>query len=638
MNNKKNKLFRLFSFIMGVTFIMSGIFKSMSIRSFSNIIQKYIDYYLYDFQFDTPLWIAVLVCSFEILLGVLTLYPRISSMMGAIYLPIMLFFTILTGINYLDPYAQIESCGCFGEIIHMSPFASFVKSIFLLGISIFMFNHSFKIMRKELVKKCVIVGALFLPTYNSHAQDQISLQTAIKIAQERSFDAQRARLSFLAGYWSYRSFKAELLPSVNLYGELMNFDHSIVETRNYETGQVNYVNNNSMSNNLTFSIDQEVVATGGKISLQSYLYRLDQFSYDLTTYNSQPLRMSYTQPLRAFNSLKWKKKIAPVEYEIAQRNYLTNMEQIALTVTDFFFNALAAQWEYKQSLVSLADRETLFKIAEKRLTLGTTTKSEVLQLELSLINARVAVNKQKLVLEDQLYQLYSYLRVNDYDGVELTVPDTVPKMQVDIESVLQKALENSPYPLEKREELLQAEKALAQAKANKGVQMTLRGEVGFTKSSNDFSDAYSRLKENEIVGLTLSLPIFDWGVSKGLVKVSKAQLEIIRTKQEQEYEDYIQILRKKVMEFNLHPTLCKDALRALDISVERYDITRRRFEAGTVSVTELNTAQHEKESARVQYVNQIRTFWADYFTLQKYTLYDWIEKREITADFNNLVK
>lgn len=318
-----------------------------------------------------------------------------------------------------------------------------------------------------------------------------------------------------------------------------------------------------------------------------------------------------------------------MEYEIAGRTYLTSMQQIAQTATDHFFNALSVQWEYKQQLATLHDRELLFKIAEQRLQLGTTTKSEVLQLELSLINARVAVSKQKLALDDRLYQLYSYLRVTDYEEVELAAPDSVPTVWVDMERVLQKSLDNSSYTLEQKQEILQAEKVLAQAKANKGIQLSMHGEVGLTKSGHSITDAYSRLKDNEIVGLTLSLPIFDWGVSKGRVRVAKAQLEVIRTRQEQEYADYMQSLRKKVLEFNSQPTLCRDAERAMEISAERYDIMRRRFEAGSVSVTDLNTAQQEQESARAQYVSQIRSFWTDYYTLQRYTLYDWIAEREI---------
>ena len=84
-----------------------------------------------------------------------------------------------------------------------------------------------------------------------------------------------ARLNYMSQYWSYRSFRAELLPSVNIYGNLLQFDRSMVETRNFDDGRISYVENNSMSNSVSLSIDQNIVALGGKLSVQSYLYKLD---------------------------------------------------------------------------------------------------------------------------------------------------------------------------------------------------------------------------------------------------------------------------------------------------------------------------------------------------------------------------
>ena len=467
---------------------------------------------------------------------------------------------------------------------------------------------------------------------------RLTLADAIKIAQGNSYDAMMARYSFMASYWTYRSFKAELLPSMHLRGGLMNFDHSLVAVRNYEDGQVAYVNNNSLNNNLTLSVDQQIVATGGTVSLQSYLYRLDQFDYNQKTYNTQPLRVSYTQPLRAFNSLKWEKKTAPVEYQIAQRSYASSMQDVTLRVTGLFFSVLSAQSDYKQSVATLQDREALLEMARKRLNLGTTTKGEVLQLELSLLNARMAVNKNRLNLDDVMYNLFSYLRVTDYEDAELVPPYTVPDILLDVEEVIQKALANSSHALEQKKQMLEAEKSLAQAKSNKGLQMTLSGEIGFNQTAGKFTDAYRRPMDNEIVGLTFSLPVFDWGVSRGRVKMAQARLEVVRTQQEQAHLDYVQALRKKVLQFNLQPVQCRDALRAQDIAEERYEIMRKRFEAGTVSVTELNTAQQEMESAKYQYISQLNTFWTDYYSLQKSTLYDWILKRDIEYEYEKLAR
>ena len=271
---------------------------------------------------------------------------------------------------------------------------------------------------------------------------QLTLANAITIAQENSLDAQIARYSFMGSYWQYRSFKAQMLPSLNLSGGLGGFNHSVIETRDYETGRVNQVNNNTMTNSVTLSMDQEIVATGGKVSLQSYLYRLDQFTYDEKTYKTQPLRISYTQPLRSFNSLKWQKKTAPMEYQIAERTYLTALQDITIKATTLFFNVLAAQSDYKQSLATVSDREKLYEMAQKRLALTTTTKSEVLQMELSLLNARMAVTTNKIALDDAMYDFFSFLRVTDYSNAELVPPYNTPDIIVSADEVVQKAINN----------------------------------------------------------------------------------------------------------------------------------------------------------------------------------------------------
>lgn len=499
-------------------------------------------------------------------------------------------------------------------------------------------NHKMIMAYKKSFRATYLFISAIISTTCSISAQQISLSKSIRIAQENSFDAQMARYSYLASYWTYRSFQAQLLPAVNIRGDIANFDHSMVAARNFEDGRVAYVDNNSMSNSLTLSVDQEIAATGGTVSLQSYLYRLDQFTYNEKTYNSQPMRISYTQPLRSYNSLKWEKKTAPVQYEIAKKTYMSAMQDIALNATRLYFNVLAAQSTYKQSLSSLSDREALYEMAQQRLKLGTTTKSEVLQMELSLINAKVSVRNDRLALDNSMYDLFSYLRVTDYEKAELQAPLAIPDVVINTDIVIQKAIENSSHTQQQKYDMMEAERSLAQAKANRGLQMTLNGQVGFTQTASTFKSAYTNMRDNEIVGLTLSLPIFDWGVSRGRVKMAKAQLEVTKTQLEQAHQDYLEELRRKVTQFNSQPALCRDAMRAQEIAEERYGIMRCRFEAGSISVTDLNTAQQEMEHAKAQYISQLMTFWSDYYSLQKSTLYDWMTNSDISVDFDSLVK
>lgn len=481
----------------------------------------------------------------------------------------------------------------------------------------------------------IVLWMVAVPTC---AQRQfLSLRDVITIAQKRSYDAKSARFRFLADYWSYRSFKAELLPSVNLTGTLLNFDHSKVETRNSDNGHINYVDNNSLTNSLKLSVDQQIPGLGGTVSLQSYLYRLDQFDYDQTTYNSQPLRITYTQPLRSYNALKWQKKTAPVEYEKAQKEYLEDMEQVTIKVTRLYFNVISAQTSYQQSVKKYDDLQQLYEMAKRRFDLGTINKSDILQLELSVLNAKLAVTNDKLNLDNQQFYLFSYLRLSDYQQSELIVPEQIPDIVINANDAIQHAVSNSSHTQSQTLTRLKAQQAVAQARSQKGIQVQLRSELGFNKTDSRFAGAYRNLRDNELIGVSLSLPIFDWGVSKGKVHTAEANLQLAKVQVEQEHEEYLQDIRKQVMQFAYQAELCRTAQRARDISSERYEMTRRRFEAGTISVTDLNTAMQEAESAKSKYVDQLQTYWVDYYTLRRATLYDWQNHAQLTADYTKLL-
>lgn len=483
---------------------------------------------------------------------------------------------------------------------------------------------------------CFILAAT-LTAGHAESRKWLSLGDVITIAQRRSYNAKSARLKFIASYWTYRSFRAQLLPSVNLSGSLLNFDHSRVEARDADTGLINYVDNNSLDNSLTLSIDQEIPATGGTVSLQSYLYRLDQFDYDLTTYNSQPLRISYTQPLRSYNSLKWEKKTAPVEYEKAQKVYLEDMEDVAIRATQLFFGAIAAQTEYRQSVKKLEDMQAMYETARKRFDIGVLTKSDMLQLELSVLNAKVAVTNDRITLDKELFSLFSFLRLSDYGDAELAVPETVPDVAVPVDEAVGYALDNSSHSPGQTLTMLQARQAVAQARSQRGIQLQLKSEIGFSKTANSFADAYRRTGDNEIVGLSLSLPVFDWGVSKGRVHVAEAKLQLARVQVEQERDEFMQDVRMQVVQFMSQAEQCRTAQRAGDISAERYEISKRRFGEGTITVTDLNTALQEAETARMQYISQLQTFWTDYYSLRRTTLYDWQRRCRMSADYDKLL-
>lgn len=214
----------------------------------------------------------------------------------------------------------------------------------------------------------------------------------------------------------------------------------------------------------------------------------------------------------------------------------------------------------------------------------------------------------------------------------------MPDLILNEDDVVHRAMQASTHSLSQNLSLIESQRNLAHAKSQRGIQVSLHCELGLRNTANQMSLAYKHLQDNQIVGLSVSIPIFDWGVKKGRVRMAKANLDMVKTQIEQNNLVYRQELKRLVRQFNLQYEQCADAQRAENLATERYELTIHRFEKGSINVTELNTALREKESARAQYINQLHTYWSDYYKIQSYTLWNYIANHDITFDFEQLIK
>ncbi len=492
-------------------------------------------------------------------------------------------------------------------------------------------------MKREILTLAIGLLSVVGATAQSNYRGRLSLEEAIAIAHQSSPSAQMAELSFMSRYWSFRSYKAELLPSINLNGEVGNYNRSIVDVRDSESGEINYVANNTLYNDLSLSIDQQIALTGGTLSLNTSLARLDQFDYGNQIYNSTPINISYTQPLRSFNSLKWQKQSAPLEYEQAKRNYLETIETITINTTNYFFAVLKAQTNLQNNIKNSNDTDRMYQIAKRRFEIGTITKSELLQLELSLINSKISTSSSRIALDVATFNLKLYMGIGDSANIELVAPYSIPDITLDYHFVLDRALTNSSHEVEQQLDQINADMSVAQAKGNRGVQLEFNANLGLSQTSYDFSNVYRDPLDKEIVGLTLSVPIFDWGMSRGEIRMAEAERDVIATQIEQDRLQFNQDILIEVMEFNNQIEQCAASLKAMEIASERYEIMLERFENGGVTVTELNTAQDEMDSANTAYITQLQAYWSSYYNIQKMSLYDFIQKRDINAEFDNII-
>lgn len=108
--------------------------KAVNIYSFAIETREYIGLYIQHWFYGFNMPCAIFVCVIEMWLGLLAMKQRHIILALCGIFAMMLFFVYLTAINAFFPtiLGSVESCGCFGELIHFTPVASFIKSIVIL--------------------------------------------------------------------------------------------------------------------------------------------------------------------------------------------------------------------------------------------------------------------------------------------------------------------------------------------------------------------------------------------------------------------------------------------------------------------------------------------------------------------------
>ena len=358
------------------------------------------------------------------------------------------------------------------------------------------------------------------------AQRRMSLSEAIGTARSQSVAALEAKHAFVSTYWAYRSYQASRLPSLVLYGNLMNFDRSLTLLQSYEDGSFRYASTYNLQNSLGLQVAQNITFTGGRLYVYSDLSRIDQFGLNKKlTWYSQPVTVRYVQPLFSYNQFKWDKLIEPKEYERGRRRYVESMEQVTINAVSAYFSLVQALKNQEVVKANYENTEKMRSVAAERMRLGSVTRAEYLQLELRALNDSIAIGESVVNVRQAQMYLNSILGYDESVEVEPVVDDALPDILMDYGLVMEKALKNSTFSLDNQINELNAASNVAKAKADRGISMSLNARFGLSQTGNGLPDVYKDLLNQEVVGLTFSVPIFDWGLGKGKVQKAKAAEE-----------------------------------------------------------------------------------------------------------------
>lgn len=451
----------------------------------------------------------------------------------------------------------------------------------------------------------------------------LTLERTIELATDSSLEAFKSKNTYLASYWEYRTYKAARLPSLTLNLTPAEYYRDI--TRRYDSGDDIdvYRKQQSYYAGGNIEINQNFDPLGGRFTLDSRLGYIRNFgdnAYSQVT--TVPVRLRYMQDLLGYNPFRWERKIEPLKFEKAKKELIYNMQETCRRASEFFFLLAKAQTDYDMAKDNVSSTDTLYRIGLERHKIAAIDQAELLTLKLDAVNAKNTLQNTSIALKRAMFSLASYLNFDKNTEIRLILPSRPRDMIIPVDDALQRARENNPELLQVRQDVLEAEQTVDKTKKEAMFNASVNASIGFNQVANNLKDAYRDPLQQDVVSVSVSIPLVDWGVRRGKHNVAKSNLNVTQISGRQKELTVEEEVIMTVSDFNIQQSLIVSAEEAMDLAIMAYNQTKQRFMIGKADMNSLTLSLDRQQKAQQNYIEALRNYWDSYYSIRKMTLHD----------------
>ena len=405
--------------------------------------------------------------------------------------------------------------------------------------------------------------------YAQEASKQWSLQDCIDYALEKNIKLQQDKIALEESDIDVKTAKAELFPSLS-----------------FSTGH-NVINRPYQQNSSTVS-GTEIISSDSK-----------------TTYNGNySLNAQWTlwNGGKRLNTIKQQKTAR----DIASLSVSETKNMLQEEITKLFVQILYADESVKINKSTLETSEANFKRGEELFKEGSISKADLAQLESQVGNDQYQLVTSESTLRNYKLQLKQLLELDGTDEMTLALPtlsdEQVMKVLPSQTDVYQTALTTRPEIQSGQLSIDNAKLGIKTAKAGYMPTISLSASSSSTTNSASTNNWAQQMKYgwNNMIGVSLSIPIFDNRQNKSNVQKAKLQYS----------NSQLNLATKQKELYSTVETLWLDALNAqqqyaaadtkLKSSQTSYDMVSEQFTLGMKNTVELLTEKNNLQSAQQQ--------------------------------------
>ena len=476
----------------------------------------------------------------------------------------------------------------------------------------------------------LILLASFLPL--AAFGQALTLQDAIRMAQQQGPSAQIARSTRDAAKWRDDAFNARLLPQLFLTGNAANLNHGI-NPITLPDGSTQFVGQSQNQSSLSLGFSQQIPLTGGTVSIGSQVSRIDQFGTNNSQfYQTSPVVVSLQQDLFKPRAIVWDKRLQSLNAVVAERGYLEAREDVAGITADAFFNLYSQQMALANAAFNVAVNDTLYTLNKGRYEVGKIGENDLLKSELALLRARAAVDDARLNRARAEAALRRIIAYPEGQPLTIVTPDSIPIIDADPDLAVAEALKNSSSTRQNELDDVTTKRGIAYARANNRFNASILASAGFNQTASAFGQSYQSPLGKQALTVGLNFPMLQWGAGHADLEAARANDDRVGANNKMRRDALMEEARFSALALQQAQRNVIISAKADTVAGKQFEVARNRYIIGKIANDALYLAQGEKDAAVLANVQALRNYWMSYYHLRRVTVYDFARKAELTDE------
>jgi outer membrane protein TolC len=377
----------------------------------------------------------------------------------------------------------------------------------------------------------------------------------------------------------------------------------------------------------SFAISQPVKFTDGLLTIRNNFGYQDNYSeandntFKDKGFNNN-LYIQYDQPIFTYNRLKLNLERNQLNLETATMAYAIEMLNLEYQVNQAFYSIYQKQTAVQIAEDEFANQIISLEIIRGKVDAGLSAKEELLQGELNYATSESNLDNTRVDLENAKDQFKLIIGMSLFKNITVESDIDFKLIYVNIDKAIENGLTQRLELTQRKIDLKMSEFNLTETAAENEFRGDISLAVGVMGNDEYFTDIYDKPTNSPSVGVTFSIPLFDWGQRKANIRAAEIDYQSKEINFKDQENDIIINIRSTYRNLQNLVNQIKIARQNEKNAQLTYEINLERYKNGDLTSIDLQRFQNQLSEKKTNLVNALINYKLEIINMKVQSLWD----------------